>query len=101
MTVSEVHDEAALRIWERVLAEGYPPAAVIGSARPSSAAAPGSGWLTATASRWPPRSHTAHGVVTVEAVATLPEHRGCGIGAAATWAATTADPDLPAGAPRQ
>ncbi len=34
VTVSEVHDEAALRIWERVLAEGYPPAAVIGSARP-------------------------------------------------------------------
>ena len=32
----------------------------------------------------------------VEAVATLPEHRGRGVGAAVTWAATLADPAQPA-----
>ena len=41
-------------------------------------------------------SHTAHGLVSVEAVATLPDHRGRGLGAAATWAATLAQPELPA-----
>ena len=41
-------------------------------------------------------SYTGDGVVNVEAVATLPGHRGRGIGAAVTWAATLADPELPA-----
>jgi predicted GNAT family acetyltransferase len=38
----------------------------------------------------------AAGVNHVEFVTTLPEHRGRGIGAALTWAATVADPALPA-----
>lgn len=37
-----------------------------------------------------------HGLVDVEWVATLPDARGRGIGAALTWAATLADPALPA-----
>ena len=41
-------------------------------------------------------SHVAHGVVNVEAVTTLAEHRGKGIGEAVTWAATLAEPSLPA-----
>jgi hypothetical protein len=39
---------------------------------------------------------TAHGVNLVEIVATLERARGRGIGAAVTWAATLADPTLPA-----
>jgi GNAT superfamily N-acetyltransferase len=41
-------------------------------------------------------SYAGHGVVNVEAVATLPEHRRRGIGAAVTWAATLAEPARPA-----
>ena len=41
-------------------------------------------------------SYTAHGVVDVEAVATLPAFRRRGAGAAVAWAATLADPALPA-----
>ena len=37
-------------------------------------------------------SHTAHGVIDVEAVATLPGPPWRGLGAAVTWAATLADP---------
>jgi len=40
-------------------------------------------------------SHVACGVNHVEFVATAAEHRGRGIGAALTWAATVADPALP------
>lgn len=96
VTVTEVRDEAELALWDRVLAAGFP--------MPSSPAPPS--LLGGTTRFWLARrdgepvatalSHTAHGVVTVEAVATLPEHRGCGIGAAVTWAATLAEPTLPA-----
>lgn len=41
-------------------------------------------------------SHTAHGLTEVEWVSTLPTHRGRGLGALLTWAATTVEPDLPA-----
>lgn len=96
VSVTEVDDPAALAVWDRVLAAGFPvpsspaPLPLLGG--------PTRFWLAwrdgepvATA-----LSHTAHGVVTVEAVATLPDHRGCGIGAAVTWAATVAEPALPA-----
>lgn len=36
------------------------------------------------------------GLAQVEYVATMPDHRGRGYGAAVTWAATVAEPDLPA-----
>ena len=89
-----MRDPATLSVWDRVLADGFPmppspaPPALLGG--------PTRFWLAhhdgapvATA-----LSHVAHGVVVVEAVATLPGHRGLGIGAAVTWAATLAEPDL-------
>ncbi len=41
-------------------------------------------------------AYVGHGVVDVEAVATLPGHRGHGVGEAVTWAATRAEASLPA-----
>jgi hypothetical protein len=41
-------------------------------------------------------ARVSHGVIDVEAVATLPDCRGRGYGEALTWAATLADPALPA-----
>ena len=41
-------------------------------------------------------THVSHGVNLVENVATMPEGRGRGYRAAVTWAATLAEPDLPA-----
>lgn len=96
VTVTEVRDAAGLAEWDRVLAAAYP---MPGSpAPPSLLGGPTRFWL-ARADGEPVAtalSHTGHGVVDVECVATLPAHRGRGIGAAATWAATLADPALPA-----
>jgi hypothetical protein len=96
VTVTEVRDAAGLAGWDRVLAAGYPmphspaPAALLGGpTRFWLASVDGEPVATAV-------SHAAHGVVDVEAVATLPGYRGRGIGAAVTWAATLAGPDLPA-----
>lgn len=96
VTVTEVGTASELAVFDDVLARGYPmppspaPTGLLGG--------PTRFWLArldgepvATAV-----SHTAHGAVDVEAVATLPRLRGRGIGAAVTWAATLADPDLPA-----
>lgn len=96
VTVSEVRDPSTLTVWDRVLSAGFP--VPLSPAPPALLGGPTRFWLAhrhgepvATA-----LSHVAHGVVDVDAVATLPGHRGCGIGAAVTWAATRADPDLPA-----
>lgn len=100
--VVEVRDDKDLAIAERVLVEGYPmpdlqplspgdllgPAILGGNTRiwighvdgePASVAA----------------AHSSAGVTLVEYVAALPQARGRGAGAAVTWAATLADPDLP------
>jgi len=96
VTVTEVVDAAELAVWDRVLAEGYPmppspaPPALLGG--------PTRFWL-ARVDGEPAAvalSYTAHGVVDVEAVAALPAFRRRGVGAAVTWAATLADPVLPA-----
>lgn len=96
VTVTEVRDAAGLAVFDRVLADGYPmpaspapPALLGGATRFWLAHADGEPVATAV-------SHVAHGVIDVEAVATLPGHRGRGIGAAVTWAATLAEPTLPA-----
>jgi hypothetical protein len=96
VTVTELDDAAELAAFDRTLADGFPvqvsptPPSLLGSAtRFWLARADGEPAATAV-------SHTAHGVTDVEAVATLPDHRGRGIGAAVTWAATLADPAQPA-----
>lgn len=96
VTVHEVRSAEELDDWDRVLAEGYPtprspaPAALLGGqTRFWLARVDGEPAAVAM-------SHTGHGVVDVEAVATLPRLRRRGVGAAATWAATLADPALPA-----
>ena len=100
VTVVEVADPEALAVAERVLVEGYP----MPGTEPGSILRPG---LLGGATRvWlgyvdgEPASvacaHTAHGATLVEYVAALPAARGRGAGAAVTWAATLADPGLPA-----
>lgn len=96
VTIDEVCDPADLVTWGQVLAAGYPappapiPPGLLGGATRF--------WLGRAAGRpvATAMSYTAHGVVNVEAIATLPEYRGRGIGAAVSWAATLADPALPA-----
>jgi len=96
VVVAEVRDAAGLAAWDRVLAAGYPmppspaPAALLGG-RTRFWLATVDGVPAATA-----LSYTAHGVVDVEAVATLPQFRRRGAGAAVTAAATVADPASPA-----
>jgi hypothetical protein len=94
-SVEEVVDAEGLRAWGDVVAAGFgmppvdPPPALLGSAHRF--------WLA----RWEGRpvacasASTGHGVVDVEAVATLPGYRGRGLGEAVTWAAALADPGLP------
>jgi GNAT superfamily N-acetyltransferase len=96
VTVEEVRDPVGLAVWDRVLAAGYPmppspvpPALLGGAARFWLACVDGEPAAVAL-------SFAAHGVVDVEAVATLPKFRRRGVGAAVTRAATLADPALPA-----
>jgi GNAT superfamily N-acetyltransferase len=96
VSVTEVRDAADLAVWDRLLAAGFPTPA--SPAPPTLLGGPTRFWLAhadgepvATA-----MSYAGHGLVNVEAVATLPEYRGRGLGAAATWAATMAEPTRPA-----
>jgi GNAT superfamily N-acetyltransferase len=96
VTVEEVTDPDGLVRWAEVVTRGFPlpavtvPAALLGG--------PHRFWLAS----WhgepaaAAASSVSDGVVDVEAVATLPTCRGRGLGAAVTWAATLADPALPA-----
>jgi GNAT superfamily N-acetyltransferase len=103
VTIHEVTDGNELREFERTLIEGYPipdmdadsvpilfPTAYLGASSHAYAAYV-DGQMVATAA-----AHVAAGVNHVEFVATRAEHRGRGIGAAITWAATIAEPSLPA-----
>jgi hypothetical protein len=95
-TVEEVTDPAGLQIWADVVAAGFPappidpPAALLGG--------PHRFWLARVDGEPVACAAAAvgHGVVDVEAVATLAGHRRRGLGEAVTWAATLADPRLPA-----
>jgi hypothetical protein len=92
-----------LAVAERVLVEGYPmpdlepvvrgsilaPALLDGATRVWLAYVDGEPAAIAAA-------HVAGGAALVEYVAALPSARGRGAGAAATWAATLCEPDLPA-----
>lgn len=98
--VAEVHDADGLALAEQVLITGYP---LPGSA-PGSVLRPG--LLDGTTRVWlgyadgeavsVAAAHQAAGATLVEYVAALPAARGRGAGAAVTWAATLADPDVPA-----
>jgi len=103
LRIHEVVDGPGLEVFERTLVDGYPmrdlqpyrwgrfyDERVLGG--------PSRLWVgfvdrrpVATAA-----AHVAAGVNNVEMVATLDGWRGRGYGAAVTWAATTADPSLPA-----
>ena len=100
LRVHEVADATELGEFVRTLGVGYPmpdaEGTVLADARvlgPSLRLFVGylDGAPVATSGAW-----IGHGVNDVEWVSTLPEHRGRGIGAALTWAATLSDPSLPA-----
>jgi hypothetical protein len=103
LEIVEVHDGATLEAYERTLVEAYPLPA--GDSLPGGVAPPAvlkiPGWrmwvgfvdgrAVATSA-----AHVVHGVNRVEWVSTRDEVRGRGYGEAITWAATVADPRLPA-----
>jgi GNAT superfamily N-acetyltransferase len=104
LDVREVTTPELLAEYERVLIEGFPldevPTGQVGAAlHPSTLHVPGmrmfvglvDGRVVTGAT-----SIVAHGVNHVEWVATLAEARGKGFGEEITWAATLADPTLPA-----
>lgn len=103
LRVHEVVDESGLEVFERTLVDGYPmhdlqpyewgrflDARVLGG--------PTRFWIGYVAERPAAvaAAHVAAGVVDVEMIATLEAFRGRHYGAALAWAATTADPTLPA-----
>lgn len=101
--VREVHDPQGLAVAERVLVEGYPmpeldPLAPGDLLAPGILRGPTRVWVGYVEGR--PASVAAAHVhpiaVLVEYVATLPWARGRGAGAAVTWAATLANPWVPA-----
>jgi hypothetical protein len=103
LQIHEVVDQPGLEVWERTITDAYPmrdlqpyrwgrflDEGVLGG--------DGRFWVgfvdgrpVATAS-----VHVAAGVNQVECISTMDADRGHGYGAALTWAATTADPSLPA-----
>lgn len=101
--VVEVTDADTLTVWERTVVEAFPvpgidewsPGCVYdarilgGPMRCFLATLDGEPVATSSV-------HVGHGVGHVEFVSTRPEARRRGIGAAVTWAATLADPSVPA-----
>jgi GNAT superfamily N-acetyltransferase len=96
ITVTEVADAGGLATWSAVLSTGF----ALGAVSLPAAVLDGASRFWLASWRGEPgavaASHVAHGVVDVEAVATLPALRGRGLGEAVSWAATLADPSLPA-----
>ena len=101
--VREVTNAADLAVAERVLVDGYPmpdlePLSPGDLLAPGILGGPTRVWL-AYADEEPAAVAAAHvhaGLVLVEYVAALPSARGRGAGASVAWAATLADPSLPA-----
>ena len=99
----EVHDADGLAVAERVLVEGYPmpdlePLLAGDLLAPGILGGPTRVWVGYVDGE-PVSVACAHehaGATLVEYVAALPAARGRGAGSAVTWAATLADPDLPA-----
>lgn len=103
MNLREVRTTEELAVVERVLVQGFPmpemqPLATNELLGPTLLEGPTRAWL-AEVDGEPAAASVAHayaGVTLVEYVATLPQARGRGAGAAVTWAATLADPQRPA-----
>ncbi len=103
LRIHEVIDQPGLEVFERTLIDGYPmpdmqPYEWGGFLDERVLGGPTRLWIgyvdgrpVATAA-----AHVAAGLNDVEMVATIEAFRGRGYGAAVTWAATTADPSLPA-----
>jgi GNAT superfamily N-acetyltransferase len=100
LVIRRVIDRETLAEFVRTLVEGYPMPGAAGTVLTDPRVLAGpialftgyvDGVPVATAG-----ARTGHGIVDVEWVATLPQHRGRGYGAALTWAATTASPEDPA-----
>ena len=103
LSIEEVADRPTLEVFERTLVDGYPmpdlqPYRWGGFYDERVLGGPTRLWVgfvdgrpVATAA-----AHVAGGVNNVEMIATLDASRGRGYGAAVTWAATVADPSLPA-----
>ena len=98
--VHEVRDADELAVAERVLVEGYPiPGVEPGDVLHPSLLRPTTRVWLARVDGEPAAVAAAHqhaSVTIVEYVATLPVARGRGAATAVTWAATLADPALPA-----
>jgi hypothetical protein len=104
LRIEEVHDEEGLRAFERVIVEGFPITELVGQG-------PGVAFRVEMLADERQRlwvgwegeqpvsaasAFVAAGVNNVTFVATVPLARGRGYGAALTWRATLAAPDLPA-----
>ena len=103
LRIHEIVDQPGLEVFERTLVDAYPmpdlqpykwgrfydERVLGGGTRLWIGFVDGRPVATAAA-------HVAAGVNNVEMIATLDGFRGRGYGAAVTWAATTADPTLPA-----
>ncbi|HEX5587611.1 MAG TPA: GNAT family N-acetyltransferase, partial [Acidimicrobiia bacterium] len=104
LDVREVSSLELLEEYERVLVEGFPlddvPAGEVGAAlHPSTLHVPGMRMFVGLADGRGVTGATsivAHGVNHVEWVATLADARGKGFGEEITWAATLAEPTVPA-----
>lgn len=102
LTVERIEEPPGVPEWEDALARGFPLSAP-GQWKPATMyderafglmeffVGRVGGEVVCTAA-----AHVAAGVCQVEWVSTLEEHRGKGYGEAVTWAATLAEPDLPA-----
>jgi len=103
VTIQEVTTPEGLLTFESVLIAAYPIPELAGMT-PATLFGPallGSGWRFFVATVGGETVGTSAGFVSdgiqvVEMVSTLPSHRGRGIGAALTWAATLIEPELPA-----
>jgi GNAT superfamily N-acetyltransferase len=98
--VVEARDTDSLAVAEGVLIAGYPmsgstPGSVLGPALLDGTTRVWLGYIDGEAVSVA-AAHQAAGATLVEYVAALPAARGRGAGAAVTWAATLADPALPA-----
>lgn len=103
LLISEVNDAPGLEVFERTLVDGYPDPTLQpyawGSFLDGRVLGGATRYFTGFVAGRPVATavgHVAAGVNVVEMIATTARVRGRGYGAALTWAATTADPALPA-----